>query len=79
MACNAHCLYATQHGSKIEMRDCGTKNMCIVHSCSNKFVDELFFIIHNFLLFANNCLFSNMYSAKTLTQHIGLKYKQIHC
>ncbi|CAM6006795.1 unnamed protein product [Sphagnum balticum] len=26
MACNAPCLYATQHGSRIEMRDCATKN-----------------------------------------------------
>jgi hypothetical protein len=53
-------------------------NMCIVHNCSNKFVDELFFLLDNFLLRANNCLSKNMYFAKTLTQHIGFKYKQIH-
>ncbi len=53
-------------------------NMCIVHNCSNKFVNELFSLLHNFLLPIDNTLFSNMYYAKTLTQHIGLKYKKIH-
>jgi hypothetical protein len=53
-------------------------NMCIVHNCSNKFVDELFSFLHYFLLLAYNTLFVNMYSAKTLTQHIGLNYKQMH-
>jgi hypothetical protein len=49
-------------------------NMCIVHNCSNKFVNELFSLLHNFLLPMDNILFSNMYFVKTLTQHIGLKY-----
>jgi hypothetical protein len=42
-------------------------NMCIVHNCSNKFVNELFFLLHNFLLPTNNTSFANMYSTKTLT------------
>jgi hypothetical protein len=50
-------------------------NMCPIDGCSNKFVDELFSILHNFLLLANNCLSSNMHGAKTLTQQIGLKYR----
>jgi hypothetical protein len=49
-------------------------NMCIVHNYLNKFVDELFSFLHNFLLLVDNILFVNMYSAKTLTQFIGLKY-----
>ncbi len=53
-------------------------NMCMIHGCCNKFVDELFSILHKFLLHVDNCLFSSMYGAKTSTQHIGLKYKQIH-
>jgi hypothetical protein len=53
-------------------------NMCTTHGCSNKFVDELFSMLHKFLLPKDNCLSSNMYGAKTLTQHIGLKYNQIH-
>jgi hypothetical protein len=53
-------------------------NVCIAHNCSNKFVNELIFLLHNFLLPTNNILFSIMYFAKTLTQHIGLKYKKIH-
>jgi hypothetical protein len=43
-------------------------NMCPIHGCFNKFVDELFSILHKFLLPMDNCLFSNMHGAKTLTQ-----------
>jgi hypothetical protein len=53
-------------------------NMCTIHGCSNKFVDDLFSILHKSLLHVDNYLFSNMHGAKTLTQQIGLKYKQIH-
>jgi len=53
-------------------------NMCIVHNYSNKFVNELFSLLRNFLLPIDNILSTNMYSVKTLTQHIGIKYKQIY-
>jgi hypothetical protein len=53
-------------------------NMCTIHGCRNKFLDELFSILHKCLLPMDNCLSSNMRGAKTLTQQIGLKYKQIH-
>jgi hypothetical protein len=39
-------------------------NMCTTHGCSNKFVDELFSMLHKFLLPKDNCLSSNMYGAK---------------
>ncbi len=53
-------------------------NMCTIHGYFNKFVDEIFFILHNFLLPMDNCSSSSMHGAKTLTQHIGLKYKKNH-
>jgi hypothetical protein len=53
-------------------------NMWTIHGCFNKFVDELFSILHNFLLPMDNYLSSSMHGAKTLTQHIGLKYNKIH-
>ncbi len=52
-------------------------NMCTIHGCFNQFVDFIF-ILHNFLLPMDNYLSSNLYGAKTLTQHIGLKYNKIH-
>ncbi len=52
--------------------------LATIHGCPNKFVDELFSILHNFLLPTDNCLSSNMHGAKTLTLYIGLKYNQIH-
>jgi hypothetical protein len=70
-------LYASAWRSKLAAT-LTLMNMCMIHECSNKFVDELFSILHNFLLHVDNCLSNNMYGAKTLTQHIGLKYKQIH-
>jgi len=53
-------------------------NMCTIHGYFNKFVDELLFILHKFLLPMDNCLFSSMHGAKTLTQYVGLKYNKIH-
>jgi hypothetical protein len=53
-------------------------NMCIVHGCSNKFVHELFSLLHNFILPIHNCLSNSMYGAKTLCQRVGLEYKKFH-
>ncbi len=53
-------------------------NMCTIHGCCSKFIDELFSILHKFLLPMNTCLSSSMHGVKTLTQHIGLKYNTIH-
>lgn len=53
-------------------------NMYPIHRCSNKFANELFSILHIFFLHVENYLFSNMHGAKTLTQKIGSKYRQIH-
>jgi len=39
---------------------------------------QLFSLLHNYLLPIDNTLSINMYFAKTLTQHIGLKYRKIH-
>jgi len=45
--------------------------MCVVHGCSNKFVDELFSLLRKFILPIDNCIFSNMYGAKILCQRVG--------
>ncbi len=70
-------LYESAHCTKLATTMM-LMNMCIVHNCSNKFFNELFSLLYNFLLPTYNTLFNNMYYVKALTQHIGLKYKKIH-
>jgi hypothetical protein len=52
-------------------------NMCTVHGCSNKFIHELFSLLHGFILPTHNCLSNSMYNAKTLCQRVGLEYNKI--
>jgi hypothetical protein len=42
-------------------------NIYTTHGCSNKFLDELLFLLHKFILPVDNCLPSTMYHAKSLT------------
>ncbi len=53
-------------------------NMCIIHGCSNMFVNALFSLLHKFILPVDNCLSNSMYGVKTLCQRIGLEYNKIH-
>jgi hypothetical protein len=53
-------------------------HMCTIHGCSNKFVDELFSLLHKFILLEDNCLSNNMYGAKSLCQRVSLDYNKIH-
>ncbi len=46
-------------------------NMCTIHGCLNKFIDELFSLLHRFILPIGNCLSNSMYGAKSLCQRIG--------
>jgi hypothetical protein len=53
-------------------------NIYTIHGVSNKFVDELLYLLHKYLHPPNNYLPSNMYHAKTLTRKIGFNYHIIH-
>jgi hypothetical protein len=53
-------------------------NLCTVHEVNNKFVDELFALLHHHLLPEPNFLTTNYYVAKGLTQKLGLYYENIH-
>jgi hypothetical protein len=52
-------------------------NVYKVHGVSNKFVDELLALLHKHLLPLDNCLPPTMYTTKTLTNKVGLKYNNI--
>jgi hypothetical protein len=53
-------------------------NLFNVHGVSNCFVDELFSILHSYILPEGNSLPRNQYAAKALTQQLGLAYNSIH-
>jgi hypothetical protein len=53
-------------------------NLCMVHGVSNNFADELFTILHCYLLPKGNTLPKNHYAARTLTSKLGLAYNTIH-
>jgi hypothetical protein len=53
-------------------------NLCVVHGVINKFCDELFKLLHCYLLLANNCLLVNYHATKSLTSKSGLDYVNIH-
>jgi len=49
-----------------------------MHSVSNKFVDKLLTLLHIHVLPKDNCLLPSMYATKSLTNKVGLNYKNIH-
>lgn len=49
-----------------------------VHGLNNKFVDELLYLLHKYILSRSNLLPSNMYHAKLLVEKIGHSYESIH-
>jgi len=49
-----------------------------MHSFSNKFVDKLLALLHIHVLPKDNCLLPSMYAAKSLTNKVGLDYRNIH-
>jgi hypothetical protein len=53
-------------------------NVCQVHEVKNKFVDELFSLLHLCLLPSDNCLPSNMYHEKVLINKVGFHHNNIH-
>ena len=53
-------------------------NLCIVHSATNGFADELFTILNSHLLFTENVLPKNYYNTRSLTAKLGLLYNNIH-
>ncbi len=59
-------------------------NNNVAHECvsstqgKNKFVDELLSLLHLYLLPNDNCLPSNMYQEKVLTNKVGLRHNNIH-
>ncbi len=53
-------------------------NLCTMHGIINKFVDELFALLHQHLLLEPNYLMGSYYATKTLTQKLGSNYKVIH-
>ena len=52
--------------------------ICTMHGVSNKFVDELLFLLHKYILPAPNSLPTNMYHAKVLVEKVGHSYESIH-
>ncbi len=53
-------------------------NICTIHRCTYKFVDELMSLLHKYILLVGNCVPLNMYQAKSLTRKMSLEYKTIH-
>ena len=52
--------------------------ICTMHGVSNKFVDELLYLLHKYILPAPNSLPTNMYHAKVLVEKVGHSYESIH-
>ena len=53
-------------------------NLCTVHGVSNNCADELFAILHGYILPEENCLPKNHHAARSLIQKLGLSYNNIH-
>ena len=53
-------------------------NLCTIHGVSNHCANELFSILHLYLLPENNTLPKTYHAAKTLTTKLGLTYNTIH-
>ena len=52
--------------------------ICIMHKVNNKFVDELLYLLHKYILPQRNSLSFNMYHAKVLVEEVGHNYESIH-
>jgi hypothetical protein len=70
-------LYAGSRSTKLAVTIL-LMNLYKVHGVSNNFADELFTILLWHLLPEGNCLPRNHYTAKTLTNKLGLTYNSIH-
>lgn len=53
-------------------------NICTVHQVTNSCVEELFKLLHLYLLPQQNCLPKSFHEAKHLLQSLGLDYVNIH-
>ncbi len=53
-------------------------NLCMVHGMNNKFVDELFVLLRHHLFLELNCLATNYYATRALTQKFRLNNENIH-
>ena len=52
--------------------------ICTMHRVNNKFVDELLYLLHKYILPGPNSLPTNMYHAKVLVEKVGHSYESIH-
>jgi hypothetical protein len=52
--------------------------LCTIHEINNKIVDEFFALLWHHLLPKPNCLATNYYVARGLTQKLGLVHENIH-
>jgi hypothetical protein len=53
-------------------------NLCTVHEINNKSANELFALLRHHLFPKPNCLATNYYVTRALTQKLGLDYENIH-
>ena len=52
--------------------------ICTMYGVNNKFVDELLYLLHKYILPRPNSLPTNMYHAKVLVEKVGYSYDNIH-
>ena len=53
-------------------------NLCTVHGVSNNCANELFTLLHGYILLEKNSLPKNFHATRSLTQKLGLSYNSIH-
>lgn len=53
-------------------------NLCMVHGVNNKFLDELFALLRHHLFLEPNCLATNYYATRALTQKLRLDNENIY-
>ena len=51
--------------------------ICTMHEINNKFVDELLYLLHKYILLGSNSLPTNMYHAKVLVEKVGHSYESV--
>jgi hypothetical protein len=70
-------LYPGAHSTKLAATIL-IMNLCTIHGVSNTFANELFAILHAYLLPQENSLPKNYHGTKSLTMKLGLSYYSIH-
>jgi hypothetical protein len=70
-------LYPGAHSTKLAATIL-IMNLCTIHGVSNTFANELFAILHAYLLPQENSLPKNYHGTKSLTMKLGLSYNSIH-